>query len=88
MERMPDWLLGFPAQIYCNRQVVSRALVEPLDHIVGTDASPVLSGEITVSQRFFNTIFHLFSASVSFIARSFAITALAFSLDAFLFSCA
>ena len=31
--------------------------VQPLDHVVGTDAGPMLAGKIAVSQRFLCTIF-------------------------------
>ena len=33
--------------------------VQPLNHIIGADASPVLAGKIAVGQRFLNAIFHL-----------------------------
>ena len=33
--------------------------VQSLNHIIGTDTSPVLTGEIAVGQRFLNAIFHL-----------------------------
>ena len=33
--------------------------VRPLNHIIGTDASPVLTGKIAVSQCFFNAVLHL-----------------------------
>ena len=31
--------------------------VQPLDHVVGTDAGPMLAGKIAVGQRFLCTIF-------------------------------
>ena len=33
--------------------------VQPLNHIIGADASPVLAGKITVGQGFLNAILHL-----------------------------
>ena len=30
--------------------------VQPLDHVVGTDARPVLAGKIAVGQRFLNAV--------------------------------
>ena len=33
--------------------------VQPLDHVVGTAARPVLAGEVTVGQRLLNTILDL-----------------------------
>ena len=36
--------------------------VQPFNHIVGADASPVLTGKIAVSQRFLNSILHLLSS--------------------------
>ena len=33
--------------------------VQSLNYIIGPDASPVLAGEIAVSQRFFNAVLHL-----------------------------
>ena len=33
--------------------------VQPLDHIVGTDARPMLAGKIAVGQRFLNTVLDL-----------------------------
>ena len=33
--------------------------IQPLDHIVGTDAGPVFAGEIAVGQRFFNAVLDL-----------------------------
>ena len=32
--------------------------VQPLNHIIGTDSSPVFTGKITVSQRLLNAILH------------------------------
>ena len=55
--------------------------VQPLDHIVGADARPMLTGKIAVGQRLLNL-----AASFSFMARSSATTALALSRDAFLLS--
>ena len=34
--------------------------VQPLDHVVGADARPVLAGEIAVSQSFLNAVLDLF----------------------------
>lgn len=39
--------------------------VQPLDHIVGADARPMLAGKIAVGQRLLNL-----AASFSFMARS------------------
>ena len=36
--------------------------VQPLNDIIGADASPVFTGKITVSQRFLNTVLHLFDS--------------------------
>ena len=55
--------------------------VQPLNHIVGADARPMLTGKIVVGQRLLNL-----AASFSFMARSSATTAFAFSRDAFLLS--
>ena len=55
--------------------------VQPLNHIVGADARPMLTGKIVVGQRLLNL-----AASFSFMARSSAMTALALSRDAFLLS--
>ena len=62
--------------------------VQPLDHAVGADARPVLAGKVAVSQSFLNAVLDLLAASFSFMARSSATTAFAFSRDAFLLSCA
>ena len=62
--------------------------VQPLDHVVGADARPMLAGKIAVSQSFLNAVLDLLAASFSFMARSSATTAFAFSRDAFLLSCA
>ena len=34
--------------------------VQPFNHIIGADTSPVLTGKIAVGQRFLNAILHLF----------------------------
>ena len=62
--------------------------IQPLNDVIGTDASPVvLTGEIAVSQRLLNAIFHLLGgASFSFMERSSSTTAFAFSLATFLLS--
>ena len=60
--------------------------VQPLDYIVGTDARPMLAGKIAVGQSFLNAVLDLLAASFSFMARSSATTAFAFSRDAFLLS--
>ena len=36
--------------------------VQPLNHIIGTDTGPVLTGKITLGQRFLNAILYLFSS--------------------------
>lgn len=60
---------------------------EPLNDIVGPDVDPVLKEKIAVGQGFLNSILPTFlAASFSFIARSSATTAFAFSWVAFLFS--
>ena len=33
--------------------------VQPLDHVVGTDARPMLAGEVTVGQRLLNAVLNL-----------------------------
>ena len=35
--------------------------VQPFDHIVGADACPMLTWEVAVGQRFFNTVLHFLS---------------------------
>ena len=60
--------------------------VQPLNHIVGSDASPVFAGEITVEQSFLNTVLNFLAASFSFMERSSSTTVLAFSLAALLLS--
>ena len=60
--------------------------VQPLNYIVGSDASPVFAGEITVGQRFLNAILHLLGGLFSFMECSSSTTALAFSRAAFLLS--
>ena len=62
--------------------------VQPFDHIVGTDARPMLAGKVAVGQRLLNAVLDLLAASFSFMARSSATTVFAFSRDAFLLSCA
>ena len=43
----------------CSHHADSAAdlTVQPLDHVVGTDAGPMLAGKIAVGQRFLCTIF-------------------------------
>ena len=71
--------------------------IQPLNHIVGADAGPVLAGEITVSQSLLNAILHLLgsffqlhgahlAASFSFMERNSSTTTLTFSRAAFLLS--
>ena len=60
--------------------------VEPFDHIVGADSSPVFVGEFAIGQCFLYTVLDLFAASFSFISRSWAITSSAFSRAALLLS--
>ena len=62
--------------------------VQPLDHIVGADTCPVLTGKVAVGQRLLDAVLDLFAVSFSFIALSSATTAFAFSREAFLLSCA
>ena len=40
--------------------------VQPLDHVVGTDARPVLAGKITVGQRFLNAVLDLLGGLLQF----------------------
>ena len=40
--------------------------VQPLDHIVGTDARPMLAGKIAVSQSFLNAVLDLFGGLLQF----------------------
>ena len=60
--------------------------VQPLDHVVGTDARPMLAGKVTVGQCLLNAVLDLLGASFSFMERSSTTTAFAFSRDAFLLS--
>ena len=60
--------------------------IQPLDHIVGTDARPVFAGKIAVGQCLLNAVLDLLGSLLSFMARSSATTAFAFSRDAFLLS--
>ena len=38
--------------------------VQPLDHIVGTDARPMLAGKIAVGQRFLNAVLAVYTDAV------------------------
>ena len=61
--------------------------VQPLDHVVGADARPMLAGKIAVGQRLLNAVLDLLGSLLQrFMARSSATTAFAFSRDAFLLS--
>ena len=60
--------------------------VQPLDHVVGADAGPVFAGKIAVGQVSSMPSSTFLAASFSFMARSSATTAFAFSRDAFLLS--
>ena len=40
--------------------------VQPLDHVVGADARPVLAGKIAVSQRFLNAVLDLLGSFLQF----------------------
>ena len=60
--------------------------VQPFNDVIGTDASPMFTGEIAVSQRFLNAILTFLAASFSFMERSCSTTALAFSRAALLLS--
>ena len=78
---------GVPIREYPHHAGSAADLpVQPFDHIVGADARPMLAGKIAVGQRFLNAVLDLFAASFSFMARSSATTAFAFSRDAFLLS--
>ena len=59
--------------------------VQPLDHVVGADACPMLAGKVTIGQCLLNAVLDLLGG---FMARNSATTAFAFSRDAFLLSCA
>ena len=61
--------------------------VQSLNHIIGADTGPVLTGKITVGKSLFYPILYLLGgASFSFMERSSSTTALAFSLAALLLS--
>ena len=57
--------------------------VQPLDHVVGADACPMLAGKVTIGQCLLNAVLDLLGG---FMARNSATTAFAFSRDAFLLS--
>ena len=48
-----------PKEHLLRKVYAENLTVQPLDHVVGTDARPVLAGEVTVGQRLFNAIFDL-----------------------------
>jgi len=58
--------------------------VQPLNDNVGSDASPVFAGKVTVCQSLLNAIYTFLAASFSFMQHSSSTTALAFSRAAFL----
>ena len=60
--------------------------VEPLNDVIGTDASPVFAGKIAVGKRLLNAIFHLLSGLLQLMEQSSSTTAFAFSLAALLLS--
>ena len=45
--------------------------VQPLNDIVGSDASPVLAGKVTVGQGFLNTVLHLLGRFFQFHGAQF-----------------
>ena len=50
----------FPAKFHTDHPGTAADLpIEPLNNMVGTDASPVFAGKITVGQRLLNPIFYL-----------------------------
>ena len=53
MERKPDWLPGFPVQIYCNSEVVNNMYQQSeLDYLIYNDpaayADLILNGDPAV----------------------------------------
>ena len=48
-----------PKEHLLRKVYAENLTVQPLDHVVGTDARPVLAGEVTVGQRLLNAILDL-----------------------------
>ena len=48
-----------PKEHLLRKVYAENLTVQPLDHVVGTAARPVLAGEVTVGQRLLNAIFDL-----------------------------
>ena len=59
--------------------------VQPLEHIIGADARPVLAGKVAVGRHLLNAVLDLLGGCIAF---SSATTAFAFLREAFLLSCA
>ena len=48
-----------PKEHLLRKVYAENLTVQPLDHVVGTAARPVLAGEVTVGQRLLNAILYL-----------------------------
>lgn len=58
-------------EAYNHTSAAADLPVQPFNHIIGADASPVLSGEIAVGQRFLHSIFYLLSGLFQLHAAKF-----------------